>query len=87
MTDTNEAGARIEADRVAIDCLDVRIIDLLAERARISARIQQSRMHSGGPRMVFSREMDILSRYQDGLGADGTQIAMNVLKLCRGEAL
>ncbi|MGW4565436.1 chorismate mutase [Streptomyces sp. NPDC004561] len=80
-----EAGARIEADRGEIDALDGRIIELLTERVQVSARIQRTRVGSGGPRTVFAREMDILARYRDGLGADGTRIAMDVLKLCRGE--
>ncbi|MFI6475253.1 chorismate mutase [Streptomyces sp. NPDC050516] len=84
LTDTTEPEARMEEARGAIDRLDIGIIDLLAQRARISARIQQSRISSGGPRTVFSREMDVLARYRNELGADGTQIAMNVLKLCRG---
>ncbi|MFC9242586.1 chorismate mutase [Streptomyces sp. NPDC057136] len=87
MADAIDVTSRIEEDREKIDGLDVRIIELLVQRARISARIQQSRINSGGPRMVFSREIDILARYRDGLGADGTKMAMNVLKLCRGEAL
>ncbi|MFK0259464.1 chorismate mutase [Streptomyces sp. NPDC090445] len=75
---------RIEGDRRAIDGLDARIIELLTQRARISDRIQRSRISSGGPRTVLAREAKVLSRYQDGLGPTGTPIAMSVLKLCRG---
>ncbi|MFG2712107.1 chorismate mutase [Streptomyces goshikiensis] len=74
----------IEGDRREIDGLDARIIELLGQRARVSARIQRNRVSAGGPRTVLAREAEVLGRYQDGLGATGTPIAMNVLKLCRG---
>ncbi|MCX4546207.1 chorismate mutase [Streptomyces sp. NBC_01565] len=74
----------IEGDRREIDGLDARIIELLGQRARVSARIQSNRISTGGPRTVLAREAEVLGRYQDGLGATGTPIAMNVLKLCRG---
>ncbi|MFF1511199.1 chorismate mutase [Streptomyces sp. NPDC058326] len=83
MAETSERPG-IAEDRVAIDALDGEIIDLLARRAAISARIQQSRIDTGGPRTELSREMDILARYRDGLGSYGTQVAMSILKLCRG---
>ncbi|MFD3991435.1 chorismate mutase [Streptomyces sp. NPDC058548] len=86
MTETSESTVGIAQDRVAIDALDGQIIELLARRSRISARIQQGRMSSGGPRTELSREMDVLARYRDGLGPFGTQVAMSVLKLCRGAA-
>ncbi|HZB31167.1 MAG TPA: chorismate mutase [Streptosporangiaceae bacterium] len=79
-----EIESQIEEYRRTIDGLDMRIIELLNQRARISGLIQQCRINSGGPRTVFSREMAILARYQEKLGAVGPQIAMNVLELCRG---
>ncbi|MFE9132841.1 chorismate mutase [Streptomyces sp. NPDC007355] len=84
MTETSHSTAGIDQERVAIDGLDGHIIELLARRARISARIQQSRMNAGGPRTELSREMDVLARYRNGLGPYGTQVAMSILKLCRG---
>jgi chorismate mutase len=86
MAEPTDVRTQVEELREAIDDLDARIIDLLAQRTRLSGQIQQIRVSSGGPRMVLRREMDILARYREGLGADGTQIAMNVLHLCRGEA-
>ncbi|MFD7165230.1 chorismate mutase [Streptomyces violascens] len=74
----------IEGDRREIDGLDARIIELLGQRARVSARIQRSRTSAGGPRTVLAREAEILARYQQGLGTTGTPLALNVLKLCRG---
>ncbi|MFF4056168.1 chorismate mutase [Streptomyces sp. NPDC001668] len=84
MTETADSASRIDQERKAIDTLDARIIELLAQRAQVSSGIQKMRTDAGGPRTVFTREMEILARYRDGLGECGAQIAMNVLKLCRG---
>ncbi|MFD3336389.1 chorismate mutase [Streptomyces sp. NPDC058700] len=84
MTETTGSATGIDQERLAIDELDGHIIELLARRARISDRIQRSRMGSGGPRTELNREMDVLAHYRDGLGPYGTQVAMSVLKLCRG---
>ncbi|MFJ9774031.1 chorismate mutase [Kitasatospora sp. NPDC101157] len=84
MTVEIDVEAQIAADRLKIDELDTRIIELLAQRALISRGIQERRIGAGGPRTVFGREMDILARYRDELGASGTQIAMSVFELCRG---
>ncbi|KOU66929.1 chorismate mutase [Streptomyces sp. NPDC054949] len=74
----------IERDRREIDGLDARIIELLGQRARVSARIQGNRINAGGPRTVLAREAEVLGRYRHGLGATGTPIAMHVLQFCRG---
>ncbi|MFH8993205.1 chorismate mutase [Streptomyces sp. NPDC017940] len=84
MTEIIEHTTQIEESRTTIDSLDTHIIKLLTRRAEISAAIQKIRTGSGGPRTVFTREMDILAHYRRGLGEHGTHIAMDVLKLCRG---
>ncbi|MFE9118735.1 chorismate mutase [Streptomyces sp. NPDC007172] len=89
MTEKTEEGIptmddTIDGDRREIDGLDARIIELLGQRARVSARIQRSRISAGGPRTVLAREAEVLSHYQQGLGTTGTPIALHVLKLCRG---
>ncbi|MFD3756256.1 chorismate mutase [Streptomyces sp. NPDC058622] len=84
MNNTIEGKDVIEGDRREIDGLDARIIELLGLRARVSARIQRNRISAGGPRTVLAREAEVLDRYQNGLGATGTPIALHVLKLCRG---
>ncbi|CAM5564610.1 hypothetical protein GCM10010256_73380 [Streptomyces coeruleorubidus] len=84
MTEMVDSTSRIRQERDAIDALDAHIIELLTQRARVSSGIQKLRTDAGGPRTVFTREMEILARYRDGLGECGTQIAMSVLKLCRG---
>jgi chorismate mutase len=81
MTDSVIAEARTR-----IDAVDERLITLIKERMTISAEVQQARMASGGPRLSLSREMDILTRYREGLGRPGTELAMLLLELCRGRA-
>ncbi|MER5830847.1 chorismate mutase [Streptomyces sp. NPDC002130] len=84
MTETVDSTSRIQKERDAIDAIDAHIIELLNRRAHVSSGIQKMRTDAGGPRTVFTREMEILARYRDGLGECGTQIATSVLKLCRG---
>ena len=40
-------------------------------------------MASGGPRIVYNREMDVLARYR-ALGPEGRELAMILLRLGRG---
>ena len=40
-------------------------------------------MASGGPRIVYNREMDVLARYRE-LGPEGRELAMILLRLGRG---
>ncbi len=84
------AGEAGSADAVStlrgqIDALDAAIIDLVAERARLSARIQTARMNGGGTRVELGRERVILASYRRGLGSQGPHLADAVLQVCRGE--
>ncbi|ARQ68989.1 chorismate mutase [Streptomyces marincola] len=76
----------IATARARIDDLDARIIGLIEERVTVSRQVQAARIASGGRRVHLAREMDILRRYRDGLGAPGTGLAMTLLDLCRGRA-
>jgi len=78
------ADELIAGDRVRIDELDRRIIDLVRERMEVSAHIQRARIEAGGRRVSLSREMEILTRYREELGRPGTSLAMTLLELCRG---
>lgn len=71
--------------RARIDELDAQIIALVQERRAVSARIQQNRAGSGGRRVHLAREMEILDHYRTALGRPGTQLAMTLLGLCRGQ--
>jgi chorismate mutase len=72
------AGLRDE-----IDYLDAEILRLVKRRAEVSRQVGAARMASGGPRIVYNREMDVLARYRD-LGPEGRELAMILLRLGRG---
>jgi chorismate mutase len=79
-----EAAARIIAMRERLNEIDIQIIALWQERAAASQEIGATRVASGGTRLVLSREREILDRYRSALGADGTQLALLVLRAGRG---
>lgn len=70
--------------RGQIDALDEAICRLVAERSRLSLRVQAARMNSGGTRVELGRERVILATYRGALGPDGAGLADSVLKVCRG---
>jgi chorismate mutase len=70
--------------RGQIDALDTAITRLVAERARLSRRVQTARMNSGGTRVELGRERVVLDTYRNSLGADGLQLGDAVLRVCRG---
>jgi chorismate mutase len=71
--------------RGQIDALDEAIINLVAERTRLSRRIQTARMNDGGTRVELGRERVILDAYRTALGRSGAHLADAVLQVCRGE--
>ena len=74
----------IDMLRGQIDALDAALIHIVAERARVSRRIQTARMNAGGTRVELGRERTVRNAYQDGLGAEGARLAEAVLQVCRG---
>ncbi|MHA6760527.1 chorismate mutase [Streptacidiphilus sp. PAMC 29251] len=81
-----QAQQVITEARGRIDDLDARIITLVQERMAVSAEVQAARIGSGGPRLALSRELEVLARYRAALGPQGTEVAMQLLELCRGRA-
>lgn len=79
-----EAAAAIPVLRAQIDALDEAITRLVAERARLSSRIQAARVSAGGTRVQLGRERVILDTYRSALGANGPALADAVLQVCRG---
>ena len=73
----------ISALRDEIDHLDTEILRLIQRRSEVSKLVGAARMASGGPRVVYSREMAILARYRE-LGPEGRELAMLLLRLGRG---
>lgn len=78
------AADEIVAMRERIDEIDKSLIALWRERAAISQRVGATRVASGGTRLVLSREREILDRFRNELGADGTQLALLLLRAGRG---
>lgn len=78
------ADARIAEMRARIDEIDQILIELWRERATISHEVGVTRVAAGGTRLVLAREQEILSRFREELGADGTQLAMLILRAGRG---
>ncbi|MGW0436084.1 chorismate mutase [Micromonospora sp. NPDC003197] len=83
-TDAPAAAARIAAIRERIDEIDDTLIALWQERSALSQQVGATRMASGGTRLVLSREREIVERFREALGADGTQLALLLLRAGRG---
>jgi chorismate mutase len=79
-----DADAQIGVIRERIDEIDAAIMSLWQERAALSQRVGATRVAAGGTRLVLSRERQILDKYRDALGSDGTQLALLVLRAGRG---
>jgi chorismate mutase len=80
----DESSTAIATLRGQIDAFDIAIIRLIAERARASLLVQTARMNAGGTRVELSRERVVLDTYRNSLGADGLQLGVAVLRVCRG---
>ena len=78
------ADSQITDLRQRIDEIDAALIRLWQERAAISQEVGRTRIASGGTRLVLSREREILDRFRTALGADGTQLALLILRAGRG---
>nr|WP_225918568.1 chorismate mutase [Actinocatenispora comari] len=83
-TDQPAASDRISMLRRRIDEIDGQIIALWQERAAASQEVGATRIASGGTRLVLSRERVIMERYREGMGPDGTQVALLILRAGRG---
>jgi chorismate mutase len=89
MTTTELPVAMADPDAIStlrdqIDALDQAITRLVAERARLSARVQAARVNAGGTRIQLGRERVILDAYRKALGPHGPHLADAVLRVCRG---
>lgn len=82
--DADPGPSDVTALRTEVDALDAQVIVLLQQRLELSRRIQALRVAGGGPRVQHAREAEVLRAWQDGLGASGATIALEVLALCRG---
>ena len=74
----------VTSGRERIDALDAELLRLIAERAAVSAEVQRARRAAGGPRIVQSRENEVVGRWREALGRPGGTIALALLDLGRG---
>ncbi|GAA4488880.1 hypothetical protein GCM10023094_49490 [Rhodococcus olei] len=81
--DLPTSEAEIDELRKEIDRLDAEILAAVKRRSEVSRIIGRTRMASGGPRLVHSREMKVLERFSE-LGQEGHTLAMLLLRLGRG---
>jgi chorismate mutase len=79
-----ETTENIGEARRRVDEIDDAIMRLWRERARLSRRIGAARMAAGGTRLVLSREEQVLRRFREGIGGDGVQLALLLLRAGRG---
>ncbi|HET6212930.1 MAG TPA: chorismate mutase [Micromonosporaceae bacterium] len=84
IVDEADAVERIAGMRTRIDEIDNAIMALWQERAALSQQVGATRVAAGGTRLVLSREREILDRFRATLGADGTQLALLILRAGRG---
>lgn len=79
-----EAADSIPVLRRQIDALDEALLRLVAERVRVSRRIQAARISAGGARVEIGRERVVHDTYRTALGDEGAELAAAVLQVCRG---
>ncbi|QLQ36499.1 chorismate mutase [Micromonospora robiginosa] len=73
--------------RDRIDEIDATLIAMWQERAGISRQIGALRLTSGGTRLALSRELEVMRRFREGIGPDGNDLALLVLRAGRGPLL
>ena len=78
------ATSSIALMRERIDEIDAAMIGLWRERAGLSQQIGAVRVANGGTRLVLSREQQVIDRFREAIGVDGTQLALLVLRAGRG---
>lgn len=78
------SDAQIQEYRREINRLDRVILDAIKQRTEISKKVGESRMGSGGTRLVHTREVAIINQFQEELGPEGPKIAVALLTMGRG---
>jgi chorismate mutase len=79
-----KAPPDISSMRARIDEIDATFLELWQERAELSHQIGALRRAAGGTRLALHREQEIMQRFRQRIGPDGTQLAMLILRAGRG---
>ncbi len=79
-----QVNSRIDTLRTDITAIDGEILTLIDRRIELSREVGVLRMAAGGTRLSLAREQVIVDRFTAALGADGTALAMLLLRAGRG---
>jgi chorismate mutase len=84
---TTIADGFVEDGRRRVAELDEVIIDLVRRRTEVCAELVAMRRAAGGPVIELARENEVLRRYCDALGGDGTSLALLLIERGRRAAM
>ena len=79
------AAAQVVRQRALIDALDDDLIGLITARDGVSRGIRRSRVEGAMTRTDLAREREIVERFHHRLGQDGTRLALELLRMCKGD--
>lgn len=79
------AAAQIVRQRALIDALDDDLMGLITARGGVSRGIRRSRLEGAMARTDLAREREIVERFHTRLGHDGTRLALELLRMCKGD--
>ncbi|MEU6350881.1 aminotransferase class V-fold PLP-dependent enzyme [Streptomyces sp. NPDC047072] len=79
------AAAQIVRQRALIDALDDDLMGIVTARGGVSRGIRRSRTEGALSRTDLAREREVVERFHDRLGQDGTRLALELLRMCKGD--
>ena len=82
---TTDPVTSVAEGRDVVDALDADIRRLVLARRDVSRRIQALRRLEGRPGIQHSRENEVMAGYAAELSRPGVELALLVLRICRGE--
>jgi chorismate mutase len=81
-----DAVVSVDSGRALLDQIDDELLAVLEHRRQVSVVVQGIRRAGGGARVLYTRENEIIQRYSQTVGSVGAELALLVLKYCRGAA-
>ncbi|MGW3649150.1 hypothetical protein [Streptomyces sp. NPDC000878] len=85
LTGARSAVAQVARQRALIDALDDDLMGLITARGGVSRGICVSRLEGAMSRTDLAREREIVERFHHRLGQDGTRLALELLRMCKGD--
>ncbi|MEU6376662.1 aminotransferase class V-fold PLP-dependent enzyme [Streptomyces sp. NPDC046909] len=79
------AAAQVVRQRALIDALDDDLMGLITARDGVSRGIRRSRFEGAMSRTDLAREREVVERFHHRLGQNGTRLALELLRMCRGD--